>query len=237
MAGRLCGAVAPGGSVAGRDAAHDAGCEGGPSLRCSGAGCDAGPRCPWEGDVVSGAAAEAGPLRDDIDAEVLAPGTARGGGVDAAVVAGAGPVCRGAGRWVGSGGVWRAVGIDAVGLKVVERESGAGVTRAVGKCVGRYAVLMRVASAACSICGAVADEHPGTVVPGRPRGGISARPSSTARSCSPLCGRWFGRIASIHDIASRKRGDTPGTMRFSIASPSSCTARAVAGAGGTPKHK
>ena len=30
-------------------------------------------------------------------------------------------------------------------------------------------------------------------MPGRPRGGISARPSSTARSCSPLCGRWFGR--------------------------------------------
>ena len=41
--GRLCGPAAPGGSVAGRDAAHDAGCEGGPSRRCNDAGCEGGP--------------------------------------------------------------------------------------------------------------------------------------------------------------------------------------------------
>ena len=101
---------------------------------------------------------------------------------------------------------------------------------------------MRVASNGAPGCvGAAAAAAcvmaPGIVVPIRPRGGISAMPSSTARNCSPLCGRWFGRTASIHDMASRKRGETPGTMRLSIASASSCTARAVAGAGGTPNSR
>ena len=77
----------------------------------------------------------------------------------------------------------------------------------------------------------------GAIVVALRRSGISARPSRTARSCSPLCGRWFGRIASIHDIASRKRGDTPAMTRLSIAPPSSCTARAGAGAGDTPKRR
>jgi hypothetical protein len=44
----------------------------------------------------------------------------------------------------------------------------------------------------------------GIVMPGRPRGGTWAWPSSTVRSCSPLCGRWFGRTESIHETASRK---------------------------------
>ena len=111
--------------------------------------------------------------------------------------------------------------IDDVGLNVVGFAFVAVAARALGMCVGRYAVLMRVASGACSICGPAAmwASAPGIVVPGGARGGICAWPSRTARSCSPLCGRWFGRTASIHDIASRKRGETPGTTRFSIASP------------------
>jgi len=49
VGGRLSGPEPPTGSVAGRDAAHDAGCEGGPSRCCSDAGCEAGPwRCSSE---------------------------------------------------------------------------------------------------------------------------------------------------------------------------------------------
>ena len=111
---------------------------------------------------------------------------------------------------------------------------------------------MKVASAADSIwprsagpagtagaagVGAGVTTFGGIVMPGRPRGGIWAVPSSTARNCSPFCGRWLGRIESIQETASRKRGETPGTIRFSIASASSWTARAVAGAGGAPNSR
>src|SRR5204862_3704882 len=55
---RVFGPPAPGESVAGRDAAHDAGCEGGPSRCCSDAGCDDVPsRC------CSDAGCEGGPSR------------------------------------------------------------------------------------------------------------------------------------------------------------------------------
>jgi len=54
VAGRLCGPEVAGDNGGGRDAAHDAGCDGGPSRPCDGrAGAVA----------ASGAGAEAGPLR------------------------------------------------------------------------------------------------------------------------------------------------------------------------------
>ena len=134
----------------------------------------------------------------------------------------------------------RAVAICAVGLNVVAgaRVWPGGGRCAVGMCVGTCAVSTMVASAAVSSCGprvgpggwdgGCADTggtpgratFGGIVIPGRPRGGICAWPSSTARSCSPLCGRWFGRTESIQDDgleeARRDAGHDPVLDRFGV---------------------
>ena len=78
---------------------------------------------------------------------------------------------------------------------------------------------------------------PGTVTSCRTLGGIGTSPASAARSEAMFCGRSSGRTPSIHATTLTKRGETPGTTRCSIGCASGCTARAVAGAGGTPNSK
>ena len=130
----------------------------------------------------------------------------------------------------------RGVGIDVAGLKLAVTGA-AGATRAVGMWVGRYAVLIRVASAGLLDLRRGRRERAGKrdarAAAQRNLGAAVEHGAQLLAALRPL----IGRIASIHDIASRKRGDMPGTMRVSIASASSCTARAVAGAGGTPNSR
>ena len=164
--------------------------------------------------------------------------------------------CAGAGAMAGGGTIivsscdWpaRGDGICAVGLKVTGRDWPGGATCAVGRCVGMWAVCRRVGStvaltwrvgsyaAEADLCAGDRRRDRDAGPAARPERG-AGQTSTALLTARRLCGRCFGRIDSIHDTASRKRGETPGTMRFSIWSVSSCTARAVAGAGGAPNSR
>ena len=68
--------------------------------------------------------------------------------------------------------------------------------------------------------------------------GRAASPASTARSAATLCGRCIGRTPSIQPMVSTKPRETSaGTPRTAIGTSSSCTARTVAGAGGSPNSR
>src|SRR6185436_7023504 len=171
---------APGWEGAPSRRCSDAGCEGGPSLRfagvavraaVSGAGAefvppragDGGTCAPAGGvtaeraDGAAGAACGKPPCAGAGRCDAWAGGCAGAGRACAGFAAATGGVAVDAGGSPGrfggaSVGTCRAVGIGAFGLKVVvARWSDAGATRAGGRCVGRYALLMRVASATCSI--------------------------------------------------------------------------------------
>ncbi len=64
------------------------------------------------------------------------------------------------------------------------------------------------------------------------RSGGKANPSSTSRKAATLCGRSFGRGASIQSMVRRKLSLQPAQAAVLSNEASSWTARAVAGAGG-----